>query len=233
MLAGSAHAEWEVLFDGRSTAAWRSADSAEFPASSWLVKDGLLTTIPDARFEQDLWTRNRYRDFELEFDWRARPGGNSGVKCLVQDWIQGHKTPGRAVLGKPHEKLSAPDFEVTAGFEYQIVDEASAEATDSPTHGVGALYEYLAPMRRAAKATGSFNRSRLVVRGEHVEHLLNGKKVLEYEITGAPLAGALAGSKRITARLLERRPERTTPIALQHHASEVSFRSLRIRRLAP
>jgi len=51
MLAGSAHAEWEVLFDGRSTATWRSADSEEFPASSWLVKDGLLTTIPDARFD--------------------------------------------------------------------------------------------------------------------------------------------------------------------------------------
>ncbi len=197
------------------------------------MKDGLLSTIPDARFEQDLWTKNSYSNFELEFEWRATRGGNSGVKYLVQDWIQGRQTPGRAVLSKPHEQIDKPDFELTAGFEYQIIDNDSADAKNSPAHVTGALYEYLAPFRQTAKAIGKFNASRIVVRGEHVEHWLNGKKVLEYEFNGAPLAAALAGSKRITARLLERRAQRSTPIALQHHASEVSFRRIRIRRLTP
>lgn len=67
----AAQSPWEVLFDGGDTSAWRTATTETFPSSSWVVENGLLRTIPDPVFAQDLWTRHKYRDFELVFEWRV------------------------------------------------------------------------------------------------------------------------------------------------------------------
>ncbi|MBL8179332.1 MAG: DUF1080 domain-containing protein [Bryobacterales bacterium] len=231
--------EWEVLFDGREVGAWRTATGDRFPEASWEVKDGLLQTIPGPLFAQDLWTRGVYRDFEMEFEWRVEAKGNSGVKYLIQDWLQGRQVNGRPVVGKPGEKmaldgLTAADgaFEYTIGYEYQVIDEENLPAGLGPAQLTAAWYGFLAPARRAGTRPGVFHRSRIVVNGDHVQHWLDGELMLRFDIGSADWEAAMARVGRGSARVLRELPRRETPIALQHHSSRVAFRMVRVRRLS-
>ncbi len=230
---------WEILFDGRRTDAFRTATTDTFPSSSWEVRDGLLQTIPGPLFAQDLWTRNTYRDFELLFEWRVEANGNSGVKYLIQDWLHGRQVNGRPVVGKPHQPLSrdalTPSdgaFEYTIGYEYQIIDEQTLPASMGPIQRTGALYGFLPPTKAAGTRPGIFHQSRLTVQGDNVEHWLDGVRVLAYAIHGPQWEAAFANVDRSAARLLHDLARRDTPIALQHHSSRVAFRNIRVRRLS-
>lgn len=236
----AAQSPWEVLFDGGDTSAWRTATTETFPTSSWVVENGLLRTIPDPVFAQDLWTRHKYRDFELVFEWRVDAGGNTGVKYLIQDWVHGRQVKGRPVVGKLHEaidpkSLATSDraFEYTIGYEYQMIDEQNLPTTMGSVQRTAALYDYLPPARPAGTRAGQFHTSKIVVLGDKVEHWLDGEILLVYELHSELLQGELAKTRRLSARLLRELAERDTPIALQHHSSAVAFRNIRIRRLTP
>ncbi len=204
-------AGWEVLFDGKSTEGWREITGDAFPTHSWKIEDGCLKTITSEEGRQDIRTVAEYRNFELEFEWKIAPGGNSGVKYLVRKVDRWNARGGKGYNARAR------------GFEYQLVDDgANADAKMGPKNRAGALYNYVAPGTAAARPPGQFNRSRLVVKGGHIEHWLNDVKVVEVEAGSPELAGDADAVKSFELK--------TSPISLQNHNSEVWFRNIRIRR---
>jgi hypothetical protein len=208
----------EAAFDGISFRHFRTPTQTTDPSVSWRIEGGALHTIADARRQCDLWTEGEYEHFDLRFEWRVGPRGNSGIKYLIQE---------RAV---DRLKDSQGEFlhETSLGFEFQLVDDASPAGSDHPAHASGALYNYLPPVERAARPAGEWNSARLTLRGDEVEHWLNGRMVLRFGLRSPELNAALAAARRPSARMLERLERRRTPIAFQHHESEASFRNIRI-----
>jgi hypothetical protein len=212
LLLGSAPAaaqgKWEVLFDGQATDAWRGYKRADFPAKGWAVEGGTLKTIVGGD-RADLVTRKKYRDFELELEWRVAPGGNSGVFYRVSEEFQ----------------------EVWhTGPEVQVLDDDRHRDGKNPKTSAGSLYALLAPAGKVLKPVGEFNRMRIIARGRHVEHWLNGKKVVEYELGSESLKGLILESKFKDLPRFAQEPE--GHIALQHHGEEVWYRNIRVRPLA-
>jgi hypothetical protein len=161
-------AGWKLLFDGHSLSGWRTYGKNESPRAGWVVEDGCLKLNPQSR-AGDIITLEKFEDYELEWDWRIEPKGNNGIKYLVS------------------EKRSSP------GPEYQMVDDATQ---DHPKRSTASLYDILPPAPdKPMKPPGEWNHSRLVVRGDTVEHWLNGKKVLQYQLGSAELKAAIAQSK--------------------------------------
>lgn len=166
-------AGFELLFDGHSAAGWREITGDGFPAS-WRVEDGCLRAVAGMRGFQDIRTESEFSDFELRFEWRISPGGNSGVKYRlerVDRWV-----PPNGAFYQARAR----------GPEYQIVDDAlNADAQESPKNTAGALYGKIAPVRAAALRPGEWNQGRVIVRGSHLEHWLNDVKVVECECAPA------------------------------------------------
>ena len=140
-------AGWILLFDGKTTEGWRGFKQAGADLG-WRVEDGLLS--PDPKAAKDLVTRAEFADFELTFDWRISPGGNSGVMFHVTE--AGKRT-------------------YESGPEYQILDNARGEP---PLEQAGALYALYPPSRDVTRPVGQFNQARLVVDRGKVQHWLNG-----------------------------------------------------------
>jgi hypothetical protein len=157
-------APWTPLFDGHTTHGWVEADGLAFPEKSWRVDDGTLhSLVVDGGF-QDIRTERTFREFELEFEWKIAPGGNSGVKYFIEkvDKWKAPKGEGMNVRGR--------------GSEYQLFD---GEA--KPDQRAGALYGKIAPSKKAERPAGEWNQSRIVVTNGHVEHWLNGELVVRYD----------------------------------------------------
>ena len=200
-------AGWLLLFDGRTTAGWRSVGKEGFPTQGWAVADGCLKHLAKGG-GGDVITTHQFTDFEFSFDWRLGPGANSGVKYLLRQ--------GRAGI---------------VGHEYQLWDEPNQTVAARPGKGSTAgFYDVLPPRpHQPLRANGEFNRSRIVVRGEHVEHWLNDEKVLEYELGSAAVKGSIADSKFKGVSGFGTRT--TSPLLLQDHGGEVWFRNLKLRKL--
>ncbi len=145
------------LFDGKSLAGW--IDGKGRPASSgWKVEEGLLMCPGRVG---SIYTEREYGDFELSFRWRISERGNSGVKYRAKYYEP-------ALWGRPG----------WLGCEYQLTDDAALNP--GPKYVTGALYALYEPsITQRANPPGEFNESRIVVRGDHSEHWLNGQKVLE------------------------------------------------------
>ena len=161
----------------------------------------------------DLMTEATFGDFELSWEWKILPGGNSGVKYNVSEELSLNHAPNHAALG----------------FEYQILDDLKNDDAKLPTHRAGALYDLIAadPKEKMLKPVGEWNESRLVFRGAHGEHWLNGHKILEYELDTPKMDERLARSKyRKIPGFAERRRGH---IVLQDHGDEVWFRNVRVR----
>lgn len=206
-----AAAGWHSLFDGVSTAGWEEVTGKPFPVGSWVVEDGCLKAVQTPGAMQDIRTVASYESFELEFEWKLLKGGNSGVKYLIQRtdrWTNANGLQARA-----------------RGAEYQLVDDSDGEGVSDATRVTGALYSVYAPSERASKPPGEWNTSRIVVRGGTVEHWLNGKQMLRYEL-GEPKVVELLHKLRRGDDVV-----RASPISLQNHGTPVWFRNLRIRRL--
>jgi hypothetical protein len=199
--------DWIVLFDGGSTDALRGYGRDDFPADRWVVDDGALRAIPGPGV--DLVTRDVYADFELEFEWKVGPGGNSGVIYRV------------AETGDPAW---------ATGPEYQLLDDdGHPDGRDSRT-SAGALYDLLPPgPTKRLEPVGGFNRGRIVIRAGHVEHWLNGELVVEYDWDGADIRAEIERSK--FAGLAGFMRHGSGHIAFQHHGEEAWLRALRIRPL--
>lgn len=163
-------AGWTVLFDGRDMAAWRGYKEADVPAG-WKVADGLLTK--DAT-TGDIFTRDQFGDFELELDWRLAPGGNAGI------------------FYRATERYDKPYW---SGPEYQLLDDARHPDGRSRLTAAGAAYGLYPAPAGVVKPAGEWNSTRIVARGAHVEHWLNGQKLLEYELWSPDWEAKVKASK--------------------------------------
>ncbi|HEY5218878.1 MAG TPA: DUF1080 domain-containing protein [Gemmatimonadaceae bacterium] len=160
---------WHSLFNGRTIDQWRGYQNRDI--SGWHVVNG---TITKDTITADLITRNRYANFELEIDWRISKGGNSGIFY-------------RASEEYDHIYWSAP--------EYQLLDDANAPDGKNRLTAVGAVYAVYPSPAGIMKPAGEWNSTRIFVNGNHVEHWLNGKKLLEYDLGSADWAARVKNSK--------------------------------------
>jgi hypothetical protein len=211
-------AGWRLLFDGRSTDGWLEITGKAFPYHSWTVEDGSLKALVRTDGFQDLRTREEFESYEFDFDWKLGKDGNSGVKYLVQRVDEWTNAAGRQARAR--------------GLEYQLADDHNDDAASDPRRVAGSLYSLIAPSPRIPPRIGEFNHSRLVVRRTHVEHWLNGTKVVEFEMT-APEVDRLLRNDLPKGAAPDAPLARRSPISLQNHSSEVWFRNLKIRPLLP
>lgn len=226
-LSGVEPAEaWMPLFDGRSFAGWRGIGMAGIPEGHWVIEDGAIKKVPQGEVPRqadgqpveggDLMTDATFEDFDLRLEWKISPGGNSGIKYNVSEEIS----------------LSVPPRQAAIGFEYQIIDDsAHPDAAHGPNRTAGALYDLIAPVRKTLKPVGEYNEARIVFRGRHGEHWLNGEKILEYELETPEMNGRLKMSKY--RDIPDFAAKRAGHIVLQDHGDAVWFRNIRICRLKP
>ncbi|HUG42090.1 MAG TPA: DUF1080 domain-containing protein [Longimicrobiales bacterium] len=199
---------WITLFDGTDLAAWRGYGRTDVPAA-WQVRDGLMTVVP-GRDGGDIITRDRFGDFELALDWRVGPAGNSGVFY-------------RAIEGPEAIWHAAP--------EMQVLDDAGHQDGGSDITSAGALYALYPPTARVVRPAGEWNQARIVARGPHVEHWLNGTKIVEYEASSDDWIARVRRSKFVEQPGFGE--ARSGHIGLQDHGDTVWFRDIRVRPIAP
>lgn len=164
------HDGWRSLFDGKSLADWRGYRTDRAPVG-WRVADGII--IKDSSAE-DIVTRDTFANFELELDWKIATGGNSGIFY-------------RGTEEYDHIYWSAP--------EYQLLDDRNAPDGTSRLTSAGADYALYPSPAGIERPAGEWNSTRIVVRGDHVEHWMNGKKLLSYTLGSADWAARVKGSK--------------------------------------
>jgi hypothetical protein len=213
-------AGWKLLFDGKTNEGWRSFHGDTFPAQGWSIEDGTIRRVPRKEGQPagggggDIITTGRYENFELALDWKLSPGGNSGLKYLIAEQPDRRGRSG-------------------VGYEMQILDDErhpDAKAGVNGNRTAGALYDLIAPSAKAAHPPGEWNQARLVVQGRHVEHWLNGKRIVQFEIGSPEMKALIAKSKY---KDIKGFGESTSGhILLQDHGDDVSFRNLKIRALS-
>ncbi len=213
---------WKLLFDGKTTAGWRGAYLDKFPEKGWAIENGTLTVQEsggaEARHGGDIVTVDEYGTFDLKFEFRLTDSANSGVKYFV-------------VEHQPKPKGSA------FGLEFQVLDDAKhpdAKLGREGNRTVGSLYDLIAAKDKSANPIGAWNQGRVLVQGSHVEHWLNGKKVVEYE-RGSPDFRTLVGMSKYAAPDYNAKGRFGEAIKghilLQDHGDKVSFRNLKIKTL--
>jgi hypothetical protein len=204
-------AGWKLLFNGTSLDGWRGYKRPDASGTRWVVKDGLLCLDPgdktDTRGARDIVTAAPSAQFEFSWDWRVSEGGNSGVKYFVLE-----------------------DRDAAIGHEYQLIDDQRhADAKIGPHRQTAAFYDVLAAANRPSTPAGEWNTSRVVVKGNEVEHWLNGTKVLSYTLDSPALREAIAKSK---FKGIERfgKPHQGL-FLLQDHGDAVCYRNVKARAL--
>jgi Domain of Unknown Function (DUF1080) len=241
-LVCQAQSGWIVLFDGKTMAGWDDPRKKTPPGDAWTIDDGCLKANRHPHITEDLFSNALFRDFELVFDWRVAPGANSGVKYRIQDHVflvhqpmtkfeelvnfsVGNRPPTRPNHGQDY----------VIGFEYQVLDNTrNPDARNGTEHQAGALYDIAGPVRDVTRPVGEFNSSRLVVKGNHVEHWLNGVKVVEADLDSPHAAERIAhrwGAGTPVTNLLTQQPHKDCPISLQNHGDDAWFKNIRIRKL--
>ncbi len=222
-------AGWRLLWDGKTTEGWRSAKADTFPARGWEIADGVLSVLASDGGEStaggDIITKERFSQFELLVDFKITPGANSGIKYFVQPNL----SPIDPVTGKPAPVGSA------IGLEFQILDDArhpDAKGGRDGNRTVGSLYDLItASADKQPSPIDEWNTARIVVTDRHVEHWLNGRRLLDYERGSAKFRGQVAASKYNTIPGFGEWTD--GHILLQDHGDKVSFRNLKIRVPAP
>ena len=215
---------WRLLFDGRTLSGWRGLGYDSVPTAHWKVADGAIEKIASGNVPKladgqpahggDLMTVDSFGDFELAFEWKVAPGANSGVKYNVSERLSMSQAPNHAALG----------------FEYQILDDDRHQDGKLPSHRAGALYDLIAPnARKHVRPVGEWNRSRIVFRGRHGEHWLNGEKIVEFDLGTPRMDSLIAASKYRSIPGFADRREGGGHIVLQDHGDEAYFRSIKVR----
>jgi len=195
-------AGWRSLFDGRTMANWRGYRKDVAP-DGWRVVDGAITRVAQGG---DIVTTDQYRDFELVLEWKVAPGGNSGIFYRVS------------------EDLEYP-FE--SGPEMQVLDDAAHPDGRSPLTSAGGLFGLYPARPGVVRPAGEWNAVRIVVQGSHVEHWLNGEKLVDAEIGSGDWNARVGRSK--FAKMPRYGRNETGHICLQDHGDWVAFRNIKIR----
>jgi len=209
---------WTLLFDGKTTEAWKGAFKEGFPEDGWKIENDLLIAEASGGHEStnggDIVTINAYADFELSVDFKLTEGANSGIKYFVDAKQETPASPRSAF-----------------GLEFQVLDDEGHPDAKMGIDGnrtLSSLYD-LIPAKSAGpiRAIGEWNTAKIISKGAHVEHWLNGVKVLEYKRGGADFKKLVAGSKYkdIPNFGLGTRGR----ILLQDHGDEVSFKNIKIK----
>ena len=235
---------FEPLFDGKSFDGWTGMRGNPLPSENWVIEDGTIRTQGAQggrggqvgrggpgrrpRFGGDLRTVGEYSDFDLRFEWKISERGNSGITYNVQEeWISDRFRPGISKQQKAGMTRRA------IGFEYQISDDSLWDRShdDWAKSASGALYLIKWADAKPLKPVGQWNTSRIVVKGNHGEHWLNGEKLLEFEMGSQEMLDQVEKTK------FRKMPgyglKGPGPIVLTHHGSPVWYRNLRIRAQEP
>ena len=205
MVGFSSNSEWTVLFDGKTVKGLRGYKQSGFP-DSWEVVDGTLKTVPGHGV--DLISEEVYKNFELELEWKVPKGGNSGIFYFATE-------EGNYIW------QSAP--------EMQVVDDEKHTDGKNTLTSAGALYALIAPSTNVVKPVGEFNQVRIKVKNNHVEHWLNGTKIVEYVYGSDMMWDLVAKSKFNKMPLFAKASE--GHIGLQGDHGLIWYRNIRIRRL--
>lgn len=211
LTAAEKAAGWRLLFDGRSLAGWRAYGKPGAQAGigpGWKVEQGVLKKLAGQK-GGDIITEQTFGDFELSWEWRLEKGANNGVKYFVTE-----------------QRPQAP------GHEYQMIDETAAKWVSlSAKSRTASFYEVLAPAAdKPLRPAGEWNTSRIVVRGNVVEHWLNERQVLTYELGSDAVKAGIAGSK--FKKFADFGRKIRGHIMLTDHQDEAWFRRLKLRELS-
>jgi hypothetical protein len=198
---------WTLLFDGKSFNGWQKANGTPFNGTGWKIENGVMSTTGEGH-GGDIVTTKEFSDFDLSLDFKLEKGANSGIKYfLIKN--------------------------TSLGCEFQVIDDANHADAKLGINGnrtLAALYDLIAPgAGKVAKPLGEWNNIHIKSKGKHVEHWLNGKKVLEFERGSDMFKNAVAGSKFKTEKGFAE-AERS-PILLQEHGDVIYFRNIKIRNL--
>jgi Domain of Unknown Function (DUF1080) len=203
--SGIRNSKWLVLFDGKSLDAWRGYKGAPVP-DGWKIAGGaLVKEVPVA----DIVSKDEFGDFELEIEWRIGEAGNSGIFY-------------RGTEEYDHIYWSAP--------EYQLLDDDKASDNKTRLTCAGSAYALYPSPPGHLKPVGDWNATRIVARGAHVEHWLNGTKLVEYELWSPDWEQKVQASKFKDWPNYGR--AKRGHIALQgDHTGSLGFRNIRVREL--
>ena len=216
-------AGWQLLFDGESFSGWRGLGRDGIPEGHWIIEDGAIRKVASGEVPRaadgqvleggDITTVRAWCDFELVLEWKVAPGANSGIKYNVSEEMS----------------TSAPPTYAALGFEYQILDDdLHPDALNGPNRTAAALYDLLPPgSGKELRSVGGFNEARVVWRGGHGEHWLNGVKVVEFDTGTELFDSAFAASKYQPIPGFA--VKRIGHIVLQDHGDDVWFRNIKIR----
>jgi hypothetical protein len=195
---------WKLLFDGKTSNGWKNYRGRPFPEKGWKIENGVLTVDPAGK-GGDIITEEEFSDFELSLDFRISEGANSGIKYFI--------LPG-----------------TNLGCEFQILDDETHPDAKMGKDGnrlQGGLYDLITPKGKKDNPVGEWNNARIISKGNHVEHWLNGKKVVSYERGSDAFKALIAGSKYKGNEKFSTPAQ--APVLLQDHGNVVSFRNIKIR----
>ena len=210
LTAEEKQAGWRLLFDGKTTTGWRGYKSTTVPAS-WRVENGsLLSRRITGESFGDIITVEQFADFELVWEWKMTAGNNSGV------------------IYRASEEL-ANVWET--GPEYQILDNQGHLDGLNPLSSAGACYSAFPPVKDATRPLGLWNQSRVIARGNHVEHWMNGEKLLEYDVGSRRWQAYVKTSKFFLAAYGQSNWSKlpTGHIGLQDYGGAIEFRGIKLR----
>ncbi len=210
---------WELLWDGQTNKGWRGAKLDDFPEQGWVIENGELTVLASGGGESeaggDIVTENQYDNFEVKLEFKITEGANSGIKYYVNTDL--NKGKGSSI-----------------GLEFQISDDARHPDAKLGNHEgsrtIGSLYDLIqADTIKHVKPIGEWNRAHIISNNNHVEHWLNGAKMLEYERKSDAYRKLVSESKYITWPQFGEADKGN--ILLQDHGDRVSFRNIKIKQL--
>jgi hypothetical protein len=212
--------DYKLLFDGKTTTGWRSAKQEGFPKQGWIAKDGILTVLETGGGESaaggDIITADKYSDFELQLEFKLTPGANSGIKYFVDPQL--NKGEGSSI-----------------GLEYQLLDDQRHPDARLGNHegsrALACLYDLIKTDNylKLPSPIGQWSHAIVISKGNHIEHWLNGRKVLEYERKTPEFRKLIQESK------YKDWPGfgewQSGHILLQDHGNRVSFKNIKIKTL--
>lgn len=212
-----AKAGWKLLWDGKTTNGWRGAKLDGFPEKGWKIEDGFLKVMKSDGGEStnggDIVTTRPYKNFVLKVDFKITEGANSGIKYFVDTEL--NKGQGSAI-----------------GCEFQILDDAKHPDAKLGVNGnrtLGSLYDLIPAPKDKPFRKGFFNTAMVVVKGNQVEHWLNGVKIVEYERNNQMWEALVDFSKYKDWPNFGNAEEGL--ILLQDHGDEVWFQNVKIKEL--